>query len=307
MKKLAPVLKDYLWGGKQLESLFGRKSEGVVAESWEVSVHKDGVSPIDGESENFVEYLSKNKTAVDLNGGDFPVLIKYIGADKNLSFQVHPSDEFARKYENDNGKTEMWYVIDAQKGAGIYCGFKQDTPKSEFKKRLDEGGVEELLNFIPVKSGDCFLIKAGTVHAICAGCVICEVQQNSNVTYRVYDYMRRDKNGCLRPLHIEKAMQVINFSAYKDQTNGGEYIALDGKNGKIRLLTACEYFKCRELVLTGEYSEKNEKSFVTINVVAGSGSINGESFSAGDSFFIPCGEKFVICGTAKAVLTTENN
>ncbi len=307
MKKLTPVLKDYLWGGEKLKTLFGRKSDGIIAESWEASVHKDGTSIISGENENFAEFLSKNKTAVDKNGSGFPVLIKFIDAAKNLSVQVHPSDEFARLHENDNGKTEMWYIVEANEGAGIYCGFKRDVKKDEFVDKLNNGGVEELLNFIPVKKGDCFLIKAGTVHAICAGCVICEIQQNSNVTYRVYDYMRKDKNGCLRPLHIEKALQVINFSAYKDETFGGKQEVLPNDSGSIRFLTSCEYFKCRELVLNDSYFETNDNSFTVVNIIEGSGDICGERFVAGDCFFISCGEKLVIRGNAKAILTTENN
>ena len=112
----------------------------------------------------------------------------------------------------------MWYIVQADEGAGIYCGFKRDTTKEEFLRKVQGGTVEELLNFIPVKAGDCFLIKAGTVHAIGAGCVICEVQQSSNVTYRVYDYNRRDAQGNLRPLHIDKAAEVIDFNAFRDET-----------------------------------------------------------------------------------------
>lgn len=306
MIKLNPVLKDNLWGGERLKSLFGKKSDGIIAESWEASVHKDGVSKIEGDTRDFVQYLSQNKNAVNKNGGEFPILIKYIDAAKKLSVQVHPSDEFAKKYENDNGKTEVWYVIEATAGAGIYCGFKRDVEKQEFIASLESGEVEDLLNFIPVKSGDCFLIEAGTVHAIGAGCVICEVQQSSNVTYRVYDYMRRDKNGNLRELHVDKAVQVINFSAFKDNTDSGAFIDLPNKNGKIRLLTACKYFKCRELVLNGEYAEQNDNSFTVINVLSGGGKIGERSFSAGDTFFVPCGEAFAISGDAKAILTSEN-
>ena len=200
----------------------------------------------------------------------------------------------------------MWYIISADNGAGIYCGFKRDTNKEEFLAKVHDGTVEELLNFIPVKAGDCYLIKAGTVHAIGAGCVICEIQQNSNVTYRDYDYNRRGADGKLRPLHVEKAVDVINFKAFKDETNCGEYENLSGNNGEIRHLTACKYFRTRELKLNGKYTEKNEKTFTAIDFVAGSGEINGEKFVSGDSFFVPCGEEFTINGNATAILTTEN-
>ena len=303
MIKLSPVLKDYLWGGEKLKTLFGRKKDGIIAESWEISVHKDGESTLTGTDTTFAEYLKENPMAVDFSGGQFPVLIKYIDAAKNLSVQVHPSDAYAQKYEHDNGKTEMWYIISADSSAGIYCGFKCDTNKEEFLAKVKDGTVEDLLNFIPVKAGDCYLIKAGTVHAIGAGCVICEIQQNSNITYRVYDYNRRGADGQLRPLHVNKAVEVINFNKFKDETDSGVYKAVG--NSKIRELTRCEYFSCRELKLNGEYKERNETSFIAIDIVSGNGEIDGERFVAGDSFFVPCEEEFILNGNATAILTTK--
>ena len=302
MKKLQPVLKDYLWGGEKLKSLYNRKSDTIVAESWEVSTHKDGTSLFDGG--DLASHIKQTANAVDLENNPLPVLIKFIDAKQNLSVQVHPDDEYAIKYEGDNGKTEMWYIVGADEGAGIYCGLKNDTDKDEFAKKIEDGTVEDLLNFIPVKEGDCFLIKAGTVHAIGAGCLICEIQQNSNVTYRVYDYNRVGADGKKRQLHIDKALQVINFSKYIDQTNSGEYLEVNGN--KVRLLTECKYFKCRELILNSVYTEENPSSFTAINVLSGEGVINGVPFVAGDSFFIDCGESFEIKGNAKIILTTKN-
>ncbi len=300
MLKLKPVLKNYLWGGKKFYQMYGRDNGGdLISESWEVSVHPDGVS------QPLKEYLQNNPTAVDGVGSEFPVLIKFIDAAQNLSVQVHPNDEYARRVENDNGKTEMWYIADADDGAGIYCGFKRDTSKEEFLLKVQDGTVEELLNFIPVKKGDCFLIEAGTVHAIGAGCVICEVQQNSNTTYRVYDYNRRGADGKLRELHIDKAVDVINFNEFEDRTNGGKPKTEDGYT--IGLLTECEYFSCRKLILNGVYTEQNDNSFIAVNVLNGNGNINGEAFKAGDSFFIPCGEKVCIDGNAEIILTNKGN
>ncbi len=299
--KLKSVIKDYIWGGNKLKALFGCKGGEKIAESWEVSVHPDGESMC--ENGTLAKYLKANPYAVDEAGNPFPVLIKYIDAKQNLSVQVHPNDEYAQRVEGDNGKTEMWYIVQADEGAGIYCGFCHDTSKEEFLHKVHDGTVEELLNFIPVKAGDCYLIEAGTVHAIGAGCVICEVQQSSNVTYRVYDYNRRDVNGNLRSLHIEKAVEVINFRAYENATNGGAYECKAG--GKIRLLTKCKYFKCRELVLNGRYAEKNDRSFLTVNVLDGHGTINGQNYAKGDSFFVPRGEELTLEGEGKLLLTTK--
>ena len=248
-------------------------------------------------------FLREHPCAVDGEGNPFPVLIKYIDAKQNLSVQVHPNDEYARRVEHDNGKTEMWYIVSADEGAFIYCGLKRDTDKKEFLQKVHDGTVEELLNAIPVKAGDCFLIRAGTVHAIGAGCVICEVQQSSNVTYRVYDYNRRDANGNLRQLHVEKAADVIDFHAFRDQTGGGK--AQSAAGGSVRLLTECEYFRCRELQLDGTYQETAERSFLAVNVLEGKGTVNGEPYRAGDCFFFPCGDNMCLQGTGKMILTTK--
>ena len=302
MIKLQPVLKDYLWGGMKLGPLFGRDNGGKkMSESWEVSVHPDGESLCEGGT--FADYLRAHPTAVDREGSDFPVLIKYIDAAQNLSVQVHPDDAFARREENDNGKTEMWYIVQADAGAGIYCGFRRDTGREEFLRRVADGTVEELLNFIPVKAGDCYLIKAGTVHAIGAGRVICEVQQSSNVTYRVYDYNRLGADGKPRQLHVEKAVRVINFAKFKDETGSGAPEQVAG--GTLRRLTACSYFSCRELALDGTYTECNDRSFTAVNVLSGEGRADGTPFRAGDSFFVPCGEAFSLEGNARIILTCE--
>ena len=299
MLKLIPALKDYVWGGNRLKTLYGREGGDKGAESWEVSVHPDGPSGIAGGG-TLAEYPAARPEAAGAAGG-LPVLIKYIDAAQNLSVQVHPDDAFARREEGDNGKTEMWYVIGAEEGAGIYCGFRKDTDKDAFLAKVQDGSVQELLNFIPVKAGDCFLIEAGTVHAIGAGCLICEVQQSSNVTYRVYDYGRL-VNGKPRQLHLDKAMRVINFSAFRDRTGSGKKEPA-GEGCALRHLTQCRYFRCRELTLGGTFAEQNGGSFTAIDFLSGEGEINGERFRAGDSFFIPCGEKFEIKGKGLAVLT----
>ena len=300
--KLRPVLKDYIWGGEKLKTVFGRDNGGAkIAESWEVSVHPDGASVCEQTGGTLAAYLADNPRAVHLRGGDLPVLIKYIDAASNLSVQVHPNDAYARAHENDNGKTEMWYVVQAEKGVGIYCGFRRDTNKEEFAAAVQDGTVEKLLNFIPVRAGDCYLIKAGTVHAIGAGCMICEVQQNSNVTYRVYDYGRLGADGKPRALHVEKAAEVMRLNAFRDETGSEDFESVTG--GRMRKLTECEYFRCRELCLEGEYSEINCNSYVALNALEGSGTVSGIPFTAGDSFFVPCGTQFDVRGHGKFILT----
>lgn len=311
MLKLNAVNKSIIWGGEKLKTLFGKQHDGNIAESWEVSVHPDGLSTVDGQT--FADYLANNPTAVDNQGTPFGILIKYIDAKTNLSFQVHPADDYARRMENDNGKTETWYIIDADEGAGIYCGMNQDVNPADFLQAVQDGTVENYVNFIPVKKGDCFLILPGTVHAICGGCVICEVQQSSNVTYRVYDYNRVGADGKKRPLHVQKAMEVINFAKSDNLRvdNPTELLVvcdiaqnIDGNN-LIRQLAKCQYFNCKELTLCGSAKVGCDTSFTTINVVEGEGTIDGKSFRAGDTFFLNCGEKVTMQGIAKAILTIK--
>ncbi len=301
MIKLQPTVKDYIWGGRKLADLFGREQTGRLSESWEVSVHPDGESR-SGDG-TLGAYIASHPLCVG-GDGQFPVLIKYIDAAQNLSVQVHPDDTYARIHEGDNGKTEMWYVLSADEGAGIYCGFRRDTDKAEFLAKVADGTVEDLLNFIPVKAGDCYLIEAGTVHAIGAGCVICEVQQSSNVTYRVYDYNRLGADGMPRALHVDKAADVINYRRFTDRTRRGDSVAVAG--GVMQTLTDCRYFLARKLTLQGTYAETPEDSFLAVNILSGEGLINGQKFRAGDSFFVSNREDMILSGEAEAILTARS-
>ena len=300
--RLKPVLKDYIWGGDKLKSLFGKDNQNnKIAESWELSVHKDGVSVTDNGL--LSDFISANPESVCPDCKHLPIMIKYIDARENLAVQVHPDDSYARLNEGDNGKTEMWYVISAEEGAGIYCGFKKDVTKEEFIQKVNENKVLELLNFIPVQAGDSYLIKPGTIHALGAGCVVCEVSQSSNVTYRVYDYDRVLPNGQKRELNVEKAMDVLNFSEFVCEKRQRRRVLVN--NVTIRGLAGCKYFASSEIKMNGSFSMKNEDSFTAINVIVGSGEINGEAFKAGDTFFIPCGDEYSIKGTATLILTTR--
>lgn len=304
MLKLKPIFKDYIWGGYKLKDVFGRDNNGKrISESWEVSVHKAGLST--SEQGTLKEYIDNNPTCVSKNHAEFPILIKYIDAAQNASIQVHPDDDYARKMEADSGKTEMWYVIQADEGAGIYCGFKKDVTKEEVAEAISKGEIEKLLNFFTVKAGDCFLIEAGTIHSIGAGCVMLEVQQSSDVTYRVFDYDRKTEDGKARLLNVERALDVIDYKAFVNKANYSDFV--DINNSRIRTLTKCEYFCCRELALNGEFTEVNDLSFVAVNVISGKGMINGQYFTSGDSFFINRTERINIQGKAKIILTSASD
>ncbi len=307
--KLNPVYKDYLWGGTKLKTDFNKISDlDIVAESWELSTHKDGQSIV-GSGEFFGmtlgEYIEKNGKEIlgsnALQFEFFPVLIKFIDACGCLSVQVHPSDEYALKNEGEYGKTEMWYVLDCEEGASLYYGLNREVSREEFKKHIENNTLTDILNEVKVKKGDVFFIEAGTVHAIGAGIVICEIQQNSNTTYRVYDYNRRDKNGNTRELHIDKAIEVSNL-----------YPAPPVKSAEKSddaLLAECKYFTVRAININGEKGiDITDKCFNSLVVVDGEGEItmNGEKMiiKKGDSVFIPAQNgKYVLTGKMKTILS----
>ncbi len=283
--KLSPAFKDYLWGGTKLRDIYHKPCDfDIIAESWELSAHPDGTSVIaSGQYKGmlFTEYLEKIGssalgTKYDANK-DFPLLIKLIDAKQNLSVQVHPDDAYALQHENGYGKTEMWYVIDAEPGAGLYVGFDRDVSREEVAQRIKDNTIMEVLDFHPTKPGDVFFIPAGTVHAIGAGNLICEIQQSSNSTYRLYDYDRRDKFGNPRELHLDKALDVLNYHKY-------EPIPFAGK-------VSCKYFNVSFVDVEGKQQIKlTNESFYSITCIKGSGNLAmGETMSinSGETVFIP--------------------
>ena len=287
--KLTPAFKDYLWGGTKLKEKYNKKSDlDIVAESWEMSCHKDGQSIVTTGEYNgktlseYVEILGKDALGKKAEKFSyFPLLIKFIDAKDNLSIQVHPADEYALRVEGEYGKTEMWYVLEAEEGAYLYYGFNRDITKEEFAERIKNNTILEVLNKVNVKSGDVFFIDAGTVHAIGAGLMICEIQQNSNTTYRVYDYDRRDKEGNARPLHVEKAIEVSKLTK-----------APELKKAENDVLASCEYFTVKKAMVNGEKVVKiDESSFISLIVVNGNGEITlGDDkleAAKGDSIFVP--------------------
>lgn len=311
--KLNPVFKDYIWGGTRLRDEFHLKTDmDPVAEGWMLACHKDGMNTIDGgefDKKTLKEVLDETGSEKMLGENSkkfpyFPVLIKIIDAKDNLSIQVHPDNDYARKVENEYGKTEIWYVLDAEDGAQLIYGFKDKISKADFRKAIENNTLPEVLNSVEVKKGDLFFIEAGTVHAIGKGTLIAEIQQNSNATYRVYDYGRVGKDGKPRELHIDKAVDVTVTEPPKYGTKPfGEAESIPG--GKKQLLTKCDLFTvyrydCKTKIRLNAGSD----SFHHLLAVDGSGKINGRNFSKGDSFFVPASfGEYTIEGSAEIILT----
>ena len=307
--KLSPVFKDYLWGGTRLKTEFSKQSDMTpLAESWELSAHKDGQSTVaEGEYAGltltaYLDTVGREVLGTNCEKYDyFPLLIKLIDAKGDLSVQVHPSDEYALEHEGEYGKTEMWYILDCDEGAALYYGFKEDTTREAYEAAIREGRLTDILNRVPVKRGDVFFIPAGTVHAIGAGILICEIQQNSNTTYRVYDYNRRDKDGNLRPLHVDKALAGSDLKKSPDLPRSPD---VDDA-----LLARCDYFSVRRMRFKsfGELVTY-PNSFTALTVTEGNGTLihdEGEiSLSKGDTVFIPAKDTaYTVRGTLEVILS----
>ncbi len=280
--KLIPALKDNLWGGVKLKK-YGKDIEAeIIAESWELSFTKGGEARLlDGRT--LPEAFPRSAWGRACEKFEFfPTLTKFIDARENLSVQVHPGDDYALANEGQYGKSEMWYVVQADDGAGIYMGLKDKCSAEEFARRVEDGTVEELLSFKEVKAGDVYFIPSGTVHAIGKGVVIFEIQQNSTLTYRLYDYMRRGADGKLRELHIDKAMRVSTLDRYE---------APPRDENDPTLIGICKYFETHKykLEFTRLSLSVTDRSFLSITCTKGEGSIDGEPMVCGDSFFCPAG------------------
>ena len=294
--RLVPATKDYIWGGTKLKKMGKQAPYDHIAECWELSFNESGPSIIDS-GEDKGRALKDVATKEDI--GDacdrfpfFPVLIKLIDSESNLSVQVHPSDEYALKNENQFGKTEMWYVIDNEPGCGLYVGFKRKTDENEVRRRIEDGTIMDILNFYEVKPGDIYFIPSGTIHAIGKGVTVIEIQQNSTLTYRLYDYKRKDKNGNERELHVEKAMKVLNFSTYEKRSFDKP------------IFGECGYF------VSYEYDASKDKdviasphSFSSLTFIEGEGTFAGLPYKKGDTFFVPAGKRGRIEGSGKYILT----
>lgn len=308
--KLKPACKDYLWGGHRLADEYNVEYDGkILAEAWELSCHPDGPSTIvNGKyaGKTLQEYIdAKGREVLGTHCRrfrEFPILTKFIDAKDNLSIQVHPSNSFALQNEGQYGKTEMWYIIDAEPGAFLYYGFKKEISKDEFAQRIKDNTLLEVLNAVPVKKGDALFIESGTLHAIGKGILIAEIQQNSNVTYRVYDYGRVGADGKKRDLHIEKAIAVTNRVPIVKSGTNYPHVA------------DCDYFTVDKLNLDGDLTYRVQgtvkaASFLSILILDGNGIISNQGeqirYKKGDSLFLPANSgDWQIEGTCDALLTT---
>lgn len=307
---LSPAMKDYLWGGTRLKDGFSKETDlEILAETWECSTHPDGHSMVETgpfKGKALIDVLKENPEFVgshpNIQNG-LPILVKFIDAKNDLSVQVHPDDDYAFKYENGSkGKSEMWYVVEAAKNARLIYGFRTDISKETIIKALEEENLDHYLLSVPVKKGDVFYIPAGQVHAICSGCLIAEVQESSNLTYRLYDYNREDKYGNKRELHIDKALDVMNLSGSEKPVQPMRLIRF--REGiMIEKLYQCKYFSVEKVVLDTQRSKRKEARFKTrdnsfrvLLCVDGCGTLSWDNeygtktyldFYRGDCIFVP--------------------
>lgn len=283
--KLTPIGKSYIWGGERLKNEYNKHIDITpLAETWECSIHKDGITKVGNKNLKEVlaehpEYLGKHST--------LPIMIKFIDAKEDLSIQVHPNDIYAKKYD-DNGKDEMWYILDS-KDSYIVNGLKHNMTKEMLLKAIKDGNLELYLQKQKVHKNEVYYIKAGTIHAIGKGCLIVEIQESSNLTYRLYDYDRIDVDGNKRELHIENALDVAILN--KTDTKKQQMRVLKYKKEYAsELIVHSMYFNVERYIIYGNFSfESNRFSFEIIVCIDGEGKINDENIVKGDCFFVPAG------------------
>ncbi len=302
--KFTPILKDKIWGGNKLREILNKNSDTKnLGESWEITGLEEDISVVENGSlkgRSLKELVNEYKgdllgrKVYEKFGIKFPLLIKYIDAKNDLSVQLHPNDEIAKKRHNSYGKTEMWYIMQADKGAEINVGFKKTTTKYEYQQKLKAGEIIQLLNFEKVKKGDAFLINAGKVHAIGAGVLLAEIQQTSDITYRIYDWDRTDDQGNARELHTAEALDVIDFNKKDDYLLNYSKIKNEFSN-----ITHSEYFTANFLPLKGKIERNYNRidSFVIYMCVSGKADIeingNKEPIEYGQTILIPAMNKSV--------------
>ncbi len=295
--RFEPILKEKIWGGDKLKTVLNKSiSSPQTGESWEISAVPESVSVVtNGElagkslTDLIAEYDEDflGKTVKERFGDQYPLLFKFIDAKENLSLQLHPDDKLAMQRHNSFGKTEMWYVMQADEGAGLYVGFHKGTTQADYIKHLENETLQDIMNYEPVKTGDVFFIKTGLVHAIGEGVLLAEIQQSSDITYRVFDWNRKDKNGQGRELHTELAVDAIDFDFDEFKVNYSSEV------NRFENLVENKYFKTQKLNLSGlvdcDYTQRD--SFVVYMCVEGEATVesNGttELLKKGDSLLLP--------------------
>lgn len=300
---LRPTGKDYLWGGSRLNDEFCKEIPmEPLAETWECSTHPDGPSfavggEFDGQSLTEIlkahpEFLGTHPSSE----GELPILVKFIDARQDLSVQVHPTDEYATAHENgQRGKTEMWYVLDAAKGSHLIYGLNRDVSAETLRESIADGTLGSFLQKVPIQKDDVFFIEAGTIHAVGAGALIAEIQQSSNLTYRLYDYDRVDKNGKKRPLHIGKALAVANLKTSAEPRQPMRVLRYRPGCAS-ELLCRCKYFEVHRLLVNTERRQRvtfraDPMSFRVLLCVGGCGALGygtrSRNLYKGDCVFLP--------------------
>lgn len=302
---LKPTCKNSIWGGTKLKKCFHKEYPGdIISESWELSVHPAGRSlvasgPFCGVP---LANLAKNPAVIGRFASSFaafPLMIKWIDSQRPLSIQVHPDNDYAMAHENDMGKTEMWFILDCEPNSYLYYGFSHKISREEFARRIADGTLLEVVQKVPVKKGDVFFIPPGTLHAIGPGILLAEVQQNSNVTYRIYDYGRLDTDGKPRQLHVEKALEVTNLSPAANPAP----ISIPLSCQQDRLLACCPYFAVvYQRVSPSRRYNADAGSFHALMCVEGEGLIQ----TASESFPIPAGSTLFVPADS-SVFTLSGN
>ena len=316
--KFETILKSTIWGGEKIASIKGfTPTSNNIGESWEISDVKNDKSIVsNGEmkGKNLNELLQTykeelvGKAVYDRFADSFPLLIKYIDAHDNLSIQVHPNDETAKQRHNSLGKTEMWYVVEAEPGAELIMGFEGKRSKEEYLEKVSNGTLDSILHSVPVEKGDAFFIPSGTVHAIGKGVVIAEIQENSDITYRIFDYNRKDKNGNERELHTEQALDVVDFNAY-NLSKTPYKINLGG----VTPVVQCPYFTTSVVEMQGGKLERDysaNDSFVIYMCLEGNMTLHCDGaepmqVTKGESILLPAVFKHVRIETAGACKLLE--
>ena len=303
--KLKSALKSYIWGGTNLKEKWNKTSDApTLSESWELSFHPDGPSTVDGgkyDGMKLCDVVTKQQWGSACKDFEFfPVLNKLIDSKTNLSVQVHPSDEYALANEHQFGKTEMWYILDAEEGAKLYLGLNRDMTAEQFAAAIDDKTICDYLNAVPVRAGETYFIPSGTLHAIGGGITLFEIQQNSSLTYRVYDYDRRDANGNPRQLHVDKAKLVTNLNRYNVPNPSRD-----------KLLGKCKYFAAYRY----DVNESNQlhfclpDSYFSVTVVDGNAKVVSNVDGAklqlkkGETMFATAAEDVTVTGNCSLVFT----